>query len=253
MEIPEVKGLYIMEKPKLLIAEAAEELRNLLSDLFRSKFQICCCADGYEAQRQIGRFTPDVMVVDVMLTGIDGISLLEWTLEQGIRPRVLLTTRLPSDFIMGAATRLGVSYVMLKPWDTGALVARVEEMSRITKVSEVTGTDPASRVSGLLLTLGIRPKLRGFACLREAVLLSSREEYLSVTKVLYPEVAKRCGCRGVHVERNIRSAIDAAWNKRDENVWRLYFAPDAKGNVTRPTNAAFISRLADSIREYRAG
>jgi hypothetical protein len=55
------------------------------------------------------------------------------------------------------------------------------------------------------------------------------------------------------VERNIRSAIDAAWSKRDENVWRLYFTPDSQGKMDKPTNAAFISRLADSIRDNRAG
>lgn len=242
-----------MEKPKLMIAEASEELRRLLSDLFRGKFQVCCCADGYDAQKRLPGFAPDVMVVDVMLPGIDGISLLQWAAEQGIRPRVLLTTRLASDFIMEAAGRLGVSYVMLKPWDLGALAARVEDLSRSLQLPAKTQTDPVSQVSGLLLALGVRPKLRGFACLREAVLISAREEHLSVTKVLYPEVAKRCGCKGHHVERNIRSAIDAAWNHRDENIWRLYFTPDGAGNVARPTNAAFISRLAGSIRCDRAG
>jgi len=242
-----------MERPKLLIAECAEDLRRQLSDLFRGKFQICCCADGYEAQKQIPGFMPDVVVMDVLLSGIDGISLLQWMADQGFRPRVLLTTRLPSDFILAAANRLGVSYVMLKPWDTGALVGRVEDLSRAAEPAAMTASDPVSQVSGLLLNLGVRPKLRGFACLREAVLLSAREEHLSVTKVLYPEVAKRCGCRGSHVERNIRSAIDAAWSKRDENIWRLYFTPDGQGNVARPTNAAFISRLADSIRHSRAG
>lgn len=242
-----------MEKPKLLIAEGSEDLRRLMLDLFRSKFQVCCCADGYDAQKQIPGFEPDVMVVDVMLPGIDGISLLQWTLDQGLYPRVLLTTRLPSEFIMSAATRLGVSYVMLKPWNTGAMAARVEDLSREIRPTVVTTSDPASRISGVLLALGVRPKLRGFACLREAVLLSSREECISVTKVLYPEVAKRCGCRGSHVERNIRSAIDAAWSKRDENVWRLYFTPDSQGKMDKPTNAAFISRLADSIRDNRAG
>lgn len=242
-----------MEKPKLLIAEPEEDLRRQLSDLFRSKFQVCCCADGYEAQKQVARFAPDVMLVDVLLAGIDGLSLLQWMADQGYFSRVLLTTYLPSDFILASATRLGVSYVMLKPWDTGALVGRIEDLSRAAQPAAAAVSDPVSQVSGILLTLGVRPKLRGFACLREAVLLSAREEHLSVTKVVYPEVAKRCGCRGAHVERNIRSAIDAAWNKRDENIWRLYFTPDGQGNVERPTNAAFISRLADSIRRNRAG
>jgi two-component system response regulator (stage 0 sporulation protein A) len=149
---------------------------------------------------------------------------------------------------MEAAARLGVGYVMMKPWDLSAVAARIEDLSRSLTPAATIGTDPEAQVSGLLLALGIRPKLRGFACLREAVLLSAREEHLSVTKVLYPEVARRCGCGAGHVERNIRSAIDAAWTVRDENLWRMYFSPNSEGKISRPTNAAFISRLADTIR-----
>lgn len=242
-----------MEKRKLLVAESSEELRCALRDMFRGSFQVCCCADGYEARKLLSGFAPDVMVVDVMLPGIDGISLLQWALEQGIRSRVLLTTRLASDYVLEAASRMGVGYVMLKPCDLGALAARVEDLSRSLAPAAAMNADPGSQASGLLLTLGIRPKLRGFACLREAVLLSAREEHVSVTKVLYPEVAKLCGCRSSHVERNIRSAIDAAWETRDENVWRMYFTPDSAGKMARPTNADFISRLADSLRTGKAG
>ena len=242
-----------MEKQKLLIAESTEDLRLILRDMFRGTFQVCCCGDGCEAQKILARFSPDVMIVDVMLPGFDGISLIQWALEQGIHSRVLLLTRFDSDYVMDAACRLNVSYVMMKPCDLGALAARVTDMSRTPVPAGAVGEDPQARISGILLALGLRPKLRGFACLREAVLLSAREEYLSVTKVLYPEVAKRCGCQSVHVERNIRSAIDAAWASRDEAVWRLYFAPDSAGHVARPTNAAFISRLADCFRTGRAG
>lgn len=242
-----------MEKRRLLVAESSEELRGALLDMFRGSFQVWCCADGYEAQKLLPGFQPDVMVVDVMLSGIDGISLLQWALEQGIRSRVLLTTRLASDYVLEAASRMGVGYVMLKPCDLSALAARVEDLSRSLAPAAAISADPDSQASGLLLTLGVRPKLRGFACLREAVLLSAREEHMSVTKVLYPEVAKRCGCRSTHVERNIRSAIDAAWANRDENIWRLYFSPDSAGNMTRPTNADFICRLADSLRAGKAG
>ena len=242
-----------MEKRKLLVAESSEELRGVMLDMFRGSFQVRCCHDGYSAQKLLAAFRPDVMVVDVMLPGIDGISLLQWALEQGIRSRVLLTTRLASDYVLEAASRLGVGYVMMRPFDLSALAARVEDLSRSLAPAAAVGADPGSQVSGLLLALGVRPKLRGFACLREAVLLSAREEHMSVTKVLYPEVAKRCGCRSTHVERNIRSAIDAAWASRDENVWRLYFSPDNAGNMVRPTNADFICRLADSLRKGRAG
>lgn len=237
-----------MEKRKLLVAEGNGELRETLADLFRGSYQICCCADGYETQRQITRFQPDILVLDVMLPGIDGISLLQWTLEEGISLRVLLTTRLLSEYVMEAAGRLGVGYVMLKPYDLGALTARVEDLSHSLTREIPAFREPEDRVSALLLALGFQPKLRGFACLREAILFSARSEHVSVTKVLYPEIAKRFGCKGSHVERNIRSAIDAAWAGRDEAVWRMYFAADSHGNIPRPTNAAFISRLADGLR-----
>lgn len=240
-----------MEKQKLLIAESSD-LLWMLSDMLQGSYEVRCCADGYEAQKLLPQFLPDLMILDVMLPGIDGISLLQWSLEQGIRSRVLITTRLASDYVLEAANRLGVGYVMLKPYDLSALAARVADMGRSVQPVAALRPGPETQISGMLLALGFRPKLRGFACLREAVLLSAGEEHLSVTKVLYPEVARRCGCKAGHVERNIRSAIDAAWSGRDETVWRLYFAPDSKGHVTRPTNAAFISRLADSLRTKKA-
>lgn len=241
-----------MEKQKLLIAEGSGELLGMLCDMLRGSYEVCCCADGYAAQKHMLQFLPDLMILDVMLPGVDGISLLQWSLEQGIQSRVLITTRLASDYVLEAANRLGAGYVMMKPYDMRALAARLEDLSQSVQPVAALHPEPETQVSGMLLALGFRPKLRGFACLREAVLLSAREEYQSVTKVLYPEVARRCGCKAGHVERNIRSAIDAAWAGRDETVWRLYFAPDSKGQVPRPTNAAMISRLADSLRVKKA-
>lgn len=237
-----------MEKRKLLVAEGSAELRGMLADMFRGSYQVFCCATGYEARELMSDFTPDIMVLDVMLPGIDGISLLQWAREQGIGSRVLVTTRLAGDYVVEAAARLGAGYVMMKPYDMSALAARVEDLSRSLQPTLASCADPAGQVTGMLRALGFQTKLRGFVCLREAILISAREEYPSVTKILYPEVARRCGCAASHVERNIRSAIQAAWSARNENVWRLYFAPDSRGSIPRPTNAAVISRLADSIR-----
>lgn len=242
-----------VEKKKLLIAAANEELRLALRDMLRGAFQVYCCADGYEARRTLETLRPDVMVVDVMLAGVDGISLLQWAAGQGIRSRIMLISRLPSDYVVDAATRLGVGYIMLTPCDLGALAARVEDLGRSLVPEKVAQTDPRGEVAGILLALGLRPKLKGYACLREAILLCAEDEHMSVTKVLYPEVAKRCGCKAGHVERNIRSAIESAWEVRDERVWRLYFPPDSSGCVARPTNAWFIARLADSLRTRKAG
>jgi two-component system response regulator (stage 0 sporulation protein A) len=242
-----------VEKGRVLIAEGSEELALHLSEMLLGGYQVRCCADGHEALKLLAAFRPDVLVLDVMLPGIDGLTLLQRALEQGIQTRVLLTTPLPSEYILAAATRLGVGYIMRTPCELGAMAARVSDLSHSAAVAKPVQKDAESQITGILRTLGFRAKHRGSGCIREAVLLSMNEEYRSVTKVLYPEVARRCGCENSHVERNIRSAIEYAWTHRDENVWRLYFPPDGSGNVKKPTNADFIFRLADCIRRGQAG
>jgi two-component system response regulator (stage 0 sporulation protein A) len=246
-------GGDFMEKGRVLIAEGSEELALHLSEMLLGSYQVRCCSDGHEAQKLLSQFRPDVLVLDVMLPGVDGLTLLQRALEQGIRTRVLLTTALNSDYILDAAARLGVGYIMRTPCELGAMAARVADLSRSGAVAAPKAKDAEAQTAGILRALGIRAKHRGSNCIREAVLLSMNEEYRSVTKVLYPEVARRCGCENSHVERNIRSAIEYAWTHRDENVWRMYFPPDGSGNVKRPTNADFIFRLADCVRRGQAG
>lgn len=238
-----------MPKRKLLVAEGSEELRTALADCFRGSCQVRCCADGDAARQELLQFDPDVLVLDLMLPGFDGISLLQWAQKQGIRPMVLATTRFCNDYVADSAQQLGVGYLMIKPCSLTALAARVSDLTQRIRPIAVTAQDPAARVSTMLLTLGIPTKLRGCTYLREAVVLYARDPLQSVTKVLYPEVAKRCGCAGAHVERCIRSAIDAGWKRRDEEVWKLYFPADSMGQIPRPTNGAFISRLAESLEK----
>ena len=88
---------------------------------------------------------------------------------------------------------------------------------------------------------------QGYTYLREAILERIRDPNQSVTKELYPTVAALCCATAIQVERSIRSAVAAAWTRRDEQIWRLYFQPEPDGILMRPTNAAFISRLADSV------
>ena len=175
-----------MQKRKLLIAEESEELRTALADLFRGSCQVHCCADGSTAQRELLEFRPDVLVLDLMLPGYDGISLLQWSAEQGIRPMVLAITRFCSDYVAESAQRLGVGYLMLKPCSLSALAARVADMNQRIRTASEPPTDPGSRISSLLLTLGVPPKLRGFMYLKEAVVLYREDPLQSVTKVLYP-------------------------------------------------------------------
>ena len=236
-----------MEIRKLLIADGSEEFALALVDALRGAYNLRVCRDGLEALEQIRSFRPDVLVLDLMLPGLDGISLLQSVASGGWKPTVLATTRFISEYILESVDRLGVGYLMVKPCDIRATVARIGDLTGRIRQPVPTRPEPRTDVSNLLLTLGIPVKLRGYAYLREAVLLMAAKPGQSITKELYPAVAEQCGAAPIHVERSIRSAIAAAWERRDEQIWRIYFSPGPDGCLTRPTNAEFICRLADSL------
>lgn len=245
-----------MDKLKLLIADSAEDFRSALADALRSAYHIRTAGEGTESFQLLRAFLPDILVLDLMMPGLDGITLLQKAAECGIRPVVLATTRYVSDYTLDAADRLGVSYVMVKPCDVSAAAARIADMSQRLKPPVFSSPEPRTLVSGILLRLGISTKLRGYGYLREAIPLMMREPGQSITKELYPAVAAQYGATAVQVERSIRSAIATAWSQRDPQVWQLYFPANDTGLIPRPTNAAFISRLADLLSpesEPRAG
>ncbi len=236
-----------MEIRKLLIAEGTEEFRLALADALRGCYYIRTCRDGREALELMRSYTPDIMILDLMMPGLDGISVLQTAAAAGIRPMVLATTRFVSDYVLEAVDRLGVGYLMVKPCDVTATVNRLADLNQRIRQPLLCPADPRNHVSNMLMTLGIPTKLRGYGYLREAVLLMAQRPSQSITKELYPDVGARCGCEGIHVERSIRSAIAKAWKQRDEQIWRQYFQPDGAGVLQRPTNAEFISRLADGL------
>ena len=211
-------------------------------------YHVRCCGDGKEALSLLRSFVPDVLVLDLMLPELDGISLLQSAASAGLCPMVLVTSRFYNDYILGALGELSVGYMMRKPCDIPATAARIGDLSRHIRAPLITPPDPQTQVTNLLLSLNIPSKLRGYAYLREAIPRMMKDPDQPITKVLYPAVGAVFGCKGTHVERSIRSAIDTAWKQRDDRVWQRYFRVGSDGVIPRPSNAAFISRLADALR-----
>ncbi len=234
-----------METRRLLIADGTEEFSLALAEALSGAYELRSCRTGLEALELVSTFRPDILVLDLMLPGLDGLSLLQSTPVMELKPIVLATSRFVSDYILQSIARLDVGYLMLKPCDLKATVSRIADLSQRVKPPVVTMPDPRTRITNALLTLGVPTKLRGYTYLREAIQIMSHKRGLSITKELYPEVGQRCNASASNVERSIRSAINAGWNRRDEEVWRLYFGNKTEGTLRRPTNAEFISRLAD--------
>ena len=228
---------------KMLIADPSEQFSAALADALRGVYILRLSRDGWETMELLGSFRPDILVIDLMLPGLDGISVLRQAASEGQSPMVLAMSRYISDYVAEASAALGVGYLMRKPCDVLATAARIGDLSQRLCQPLFTQPDPRTAVSNLLLALGVPTKLRGYACLREAILERMRDPAQSVTKELYPTVAALCGGTAVQVERSIRSAIAAAWTRGDDQLWQLYFP----GETARPTNTAFISRLADGV------
>jgi two-component system response regulator (stage 0 sporulation protein A) len=237
-----------MENIKVLIADATEEFPMALAERLRGEFHIRICNDGNQTLELLRSYQPDILVLDLMLSGLDGISVLQAAEEMGIHPEVLATTRFISSYVMEAMNRFGVGYLMVKPCDVSATLARIRDLSRKRNSPIQIAPDIRSTVSNILIRLGMPTKLRGYGCAREAILCQMRDPDMSVTKELYPEVAELCDGTTAQVERAIRGAIFAAWNVRDDVVWCRFFVPGKDGVIHRPTNAEFISRIADYLK-----
>ena len=227
---------------KLLIADCNEEYRTALAAALCSKYHVLCCRSGSEALALLQQEHPDIFVLDLMLPELDGLTLLERIAASGICPMVLAATPIFSEYVISCAQRLGIEYLVRKPCAIEAVASRIQDLSLRLK-SPKPKIDPASYVTELLLSLDISTKHNGFAYLREAIVLMAKDPAQSVTKVLYPEVARICDCHKENVERSIRTALDKAWERRDTEKWQQYF-PNAR---QRPSNAVFISRLAEAL------
>ena len=236
-----------MEYYRILVADGSDTIRQELREQLQGMCMVKTCANGGETLELLRTFCPDLLVLDLMIPGKDGISLLQTARTTGIETKVLAHTRFCSDYVLEAAQRLGVCYMMTKPCDIQALVCRVEDLLCDMRRETPVQPDIQTQVTTMLLALGIPSKLSGYAQLREAVILMSQRPCQAITKELYPAVGALFDSSGEQVERTMRTAIKTAWLRGDPKVWQMYF-----GELKRwPTNAAFICRLSDCLNLSR--
>jgi two-component system response regulator (stage 0 sporulation protein A) len=238
-----------MDVKKILIADTAVEFCEALAQTLESKFDLRICHDGLEAEALIRAYEPDVLVMDLTLPNLDGITLLGRISILRKRPKILLTTRFISPYIEHVISGFGVDLVMVKPCNIGAMTDRVLDLT--TSRGNLTPVPMRQRnsVSSMLMDLDIPVKRRGFIYLEMCIELCAEKPGQPLTKLIYPAVAKHYGTKAEAVERAIRQAIHETWARRDEKIWRMYFHSGRNGEVPRPTNAEFISRLAERQRQ----
>lgn len=236
-----------MQMQTLLIADGSESFAARLVEPLRGSYHIRVCHDGLTALEQLREKKPDVLILDLLLPELDGISLLHAAAAEDLVHHVLGLTRFASNYVLESAERLGVTYLMMKPCEPEAVCARLKDLTRHTRPDPVVQPDTRATVSNVLLALRIPTKLRGYVCAREAILYLMRSPGMSVTKELYPAVAALCDGTPAQVERAIRGAIQAGWIQGAEEAWEQFFKRRADGTIHRPSNAEFLSRIADFL------
>ena len=105
-------------------------------------------------------------------------------------------------------------------------------------------------ITDIMLDIGVPAHLKGYHYLRDAILLTGRnmEVVTSVTKLLYPTIARRFKTTDQKVERAIRNAIEVSWSRGNVETFEKVFGYSALSGRPRPTNSEYIARIADKVR-----
>ena len=242
----------------VIIADNSEEFCSALSEalLQTGRFEIAGTAlDGEQALRMITERKPEVLVLDLMLSKRDGISVLKELANQDCKPAILATSGFITDYVASAASSLGAKYLMLKPCDMTALVDRLEEIrggenQRTPLNRRGSKQSIESMVTSIIHEIGVPAHIKGYQYLREAIIIAVNDMDVinAITKVLYPQVAKTFQTTPSRVERAIRHAIEVAWDRGDLDTLQRFFGYTVSNTKGKPTNSEFIALIADKLQ-----
>ena len=250
---------------KILIADENPGGRqSLAAELRRAGFcNIEEASNGEEALIKIGRYHPDVAILDVWLSKLDGIGVLRncKSLHFGddLPPAFIIVSMVSNQSIFMEAARAGADLCMLKPYNIESLCQHIYSLSESRRSPEIAvhekecpnkTPDIEAQVTKIIHQIGVPAHIKGYQYLRAAILMTVRDSDMinSVTKVLYPSVAKMYSTTTSRVERAIRHAIEVAWDRGDVDTLNSYFGYTIQNNRGKPTNSEFIAMIADNLR-----
>lgn len=249
-------------KLNVIIADDTTELgQNCANALKGYGMEVKLCPkNGLTLVEKIKSIKPDVVIADVFMPNLDIIGVLEAlkNLNLHTKPLVMAMSSFDNPVLEKEALEAGATYYFLKPFDINTMAERIIKLAgrkndtRPIVISDNTVTDPQLEVmvTDIIHQIGVPAHIKGYHYLREAIILTLKdgETMNSVTKVLYPTVAKRHSTTASRVERAIRHAIEVAWDRGDIDVLNSYFGYTIQNQRGKPTNSEFIAMIADKLR-----
>ena len=241
---------------KIMLTDSDEEARGMLQDALERTGRFLVTAstgDGEQALRLIEETKPDLLVLDLILPGLDGLGILR-RLDRERRPLILAISHFTTHDMVAEAGQLGASIFVSKPYNEDALVENLVSLSEKCG-SQFHTPGLEELVTSIIHEVGVPAHIKGYQYLREAIMMSVDDPGMisSITKILYPTIAKRFQTTPSRVERAIRHAIEVAWSRGRMETLDALFGYTIDTGKGKPTNSEFIALIADRIRlSYRA-
>ena len=256
-------------KLKVVIADDSSDFGQNCAKVLKSYgMEVNLCQkDGQKVVDFAKRYNADIILADVFMPNLDILGVLSALkeMEEQQRPMVMAMSSFDNQRLEKEMLDAGVSYYFLKPFDINTLAQRIIKLSNwkndkapivIRKDTVLTDTQLEILVTDIVHEIGIPAHIKGYHYLREAIMLSVKNSDIinSVTKVLYPTVAKKHSTTSSRVERAIRHAIEVAWDRGDLDILNSYFGYTIQNERGKPTNSEFIAMISDKIRlQLKAG
>lgn len=264
---------------KVLLADDNIEFRKILAEYVNMQDDmevIGEASNGLEAIEIIQNEEIDVVILDIIMPHLDGIGVLEKvnSLRLKKRPVVIILSAVGQDKITERALRLGAEYYIVKPFELDTLMNRIRQLKDSYEIistdkKEVfnfdskinTGytkhvVDLETEVTNIIHEIGIPAHIKGYQYLRTAILMVMNDMDIlnSITKQLYPSIAKEYNSTPSRVERAIRHAIEVAWSRGKMDTIDKLFGYTVNNGKGKPTNSEFIALIADKLRlELKVG
>ena len=273
--------LLLNQKMKILIADDNKDFSDILMEFINRQEDmevVKVAGNGEEACGMIQEVEPDIVILDVIMPYLDGIGVLErvTTMNLEKRPLFVMLSAVGQDKITERALSLGAEYYIVKPFDMETLVNRIRQLKNMALVgnnniivsSSMTSSANSSKqllakprsapsphnletqVTQVIHEIGVPAHIKGYQYLRDAIIMVINDMDIlnSITKQLYPNIAKQYNTTPSRVERAIRHAIEVAWSRGKMDTIDMLFGYTVNNGKGKPTNSEFIALIADRLR-----
>ncbi len=262
----------------LIVSGNEKERGEIIAGLGNNEmFEIAEAEGSDDALAYIDRQQPDVVLVSVWMKKMDAISFTYYITGDGLRennPEVLLLADSAAPSMHNEIMSAGAFGYMIAPFNYSIMAERIINRvgERRAAKARADGADNRSgrgffvknyngrqenavadmeeQVTEVIHKIGVPAHIKGYQYLRTAILLTLDDGDLvnSITKALYPTVAKMYQTTASRVERAIRHAIEVAWDRGDLDVLNSYFGYTIQNERGKPTNSEFIAMISDNLR-----